>query len=76
MNNSLAFPGIFRGAIDTKAKAINLEMKIAAAHAIAECIPEKDLTPESILPGALNSEIPARVAKAVAKAAMETGVAT
>ncbi|CAD8106348.1 unnamed protein product [Paramecium primaurelia] len=75
VNNSLAFPGIFRGAIDTKAKEINLQMKIAAAYAIANSIKENELSPIRILPGALTAEIPANVARAVAIAAMESGVA-
>jgi len=82
VNNSLAFPGIFRGAIDTRAREINLEMKvsicfnkIAAAYAIANSIKESDLSPIRILPSALTAEIPANVARAVAIAAMQTGVA-
>ncbi|CAD8124597.1 unnamed protein product [Paramecium sonneborni] len=75
VNNSLAFPGIFRGAIDTRAKEINLDMKIAAAFAIADSIKESELSTTKILPGALTAEIPANVARAVAIAAMKTGVA-
>lgn len=70
VNNSLAFPGIFRGAIDTRAKEINLEMKIAAAYAIANSIKESELSTTKILPSALTAEIPANVARAVAIAAM------
>lgn len=70
VNNSLAFPGIFRGAIDTRAREINLEMKIAAAYAIANSIKDSDLCPTRILPGALTADIPANVARAVAIAAM------
>ncbi|CAD8092608.1 unnamed protein product [Paramecium primaurelia] len=75
VNNSLAFPGIFRGAIDTRAREINLEMKIAAAYAIANSIKDSDLCSTRILPSALTADIPANVAKAVAIAAMQTGVA-
>lgn len=61
--------------MDTRAKEINLKMKIAAAYAIANSIKETELSPIRILPGALTADIPANVAKAVAIAAMESGVA-
>lgn len=71
INNSLAFPGVFRGALDAKATKINNEMKISAAHALANCIsPTKD----NILPFTLDKKVVPKVAEAVKKAAMETGV--
>ncbi|MDW7673722.1 MAG: malic enzyme-like NAD(P)-binding protein [Bacillota bacterium] len=75
VNNVLAFPGIFRGALDVKATDINEEMKVAAAYAIAELIDEKDLTPEYVIPAAFDPRVAPAVAKAVAKAAMDSGVA-
>jgi malate dehydrogenase (oxaloacetate-decarboxylating) len=75
VNNSLAFPGIFRGALDVRAKEINDDMKIAAAFAIADMISEEQLAAGTIIPGALDFRIPPAVAAAVAKAAIETGVA-
>ncbi len=75
VNNSLAFPGIFRGALDVRAREINDDMKIAAAFAIAEMISEEQLAAGTIIPGALDFRIPPAVAAAVAKAAIETGVA-
>ena len=71
INNSLSFPGVFRGALDAKATTINNEMKIAAAHALANCInPTKD----NILPYTLDKSVVPKVAEAVRKAAIETGV--
>ena len=71
INNSLAFPGVFRGALDAKATMINNEMKIAAAHALANCInPSKD----NILPYTLDKQVVPKVAEAVKKAAIEAGV--
>lgn len=75
INNVLAFPGIFRGALDVRASDINDEMKIAAAKAIAGYIPEDQLNPEYIIPSALDRNVAKAVAEAVAKAAKETGVA-
>jgi malate dehydrogenase (oxaloacetate-decarboxylating) len=75
VNNSLAFPGIFRGALDTRAREINEVMKLAAAHAIAGLVPDQDLQPERIIPGGLDFAVPPAVAAAVAKAAMDSGVA-
>lgn len=75
VNNVLAFPGIFRGALDVRARDINEEMKIAAAYAIAELIPEKELTPEYVIPSPFDERVAPAVAKAVAKAAQDTGVA-
>jgi len=75
INNVLAFPGIFRGALDVRASDINDEMKIAAAYAIASYIPEDKLTPDYIIPSALDKNVAKAVAKAVAEAAIKTGVA-
>ena len=75
INNVLVFPGIFRGALDCRAKDINDEMKIAAAKAIADYIPENELTADNIIPSALDKNVSAAVAKAVIQAAKDTGVA-
>ena len=75
VNNLLAFPGVFRGALDTLSSDINEPMKVAAAHAIASLIPPHELTPENFIPSALNPLVAREVAWAVAKAAMESGVA-
>lgn len=75
INNVLAFPGIFRGALDVRASDINSEMQIAAAHAIADYIPPEKLAADYIIPGALDKNVPAAVAKAVAKAAVATKAA-
>lgn len=75
INNVLAFPGIFRGALDVRAKDINDEMKLAAAYAIAGLIDEEKLTPEYIIPSPFDPRVAKVVAEAVAKAARETGVA-
>lgn len=75
INNVLAFPGIFRGALDVRASDINEEMKIAAAKAIASLVSEAELTPDYIIPSALNKEVAKVVAKAVAQAAIDSGVA-
>ncbi|MBX2861298.1 MAG: NAD-dependent malic enzyme [Vampirovibrio sp.] len=75
VNNSLAFPGIFRGALDVRAACINDDMKLAAAFAIAELVSEQELAKQQIIPGALDFRVPPAVAAAVAKAAIETGVA-
>ena len=75
INNVLAFPGIFRGTLDVRAKDINDEMKIAAAYAIAGLVDEKDLSPDYIIPSALNKEVVKTVAAKVAEAARKTGVA-
>ncbi len=74
VNNCLAFPGIFRGALDVKARTINEEMNVAAAHAIAGLV-GNDLGPGYILPGAMDFRVPPAVAQAVAQAAMATGTA-
>lgn len=75
VNNVLAFPGIFRGALDVRAKEINDEMKIAAAYAIAELVSEDELKPDFVIPNAFDLRIAPKVASYVAKAAIETGVA-
>lgn len=75
INNVLAFPGIFRGALDVRASDINDEMKIAAAEAIAYLLKEEELTPEYIIPAAFDLRVGPAVAKAVAQAARDTGVA-
>lgn len=75
INNVLAFPGIFRGALDVRASEINDEMKIAAAQAIASFIKEEELSAENIIPSALDKEVSAAVAKAVAQAAKDSGAA-
>jgi malate dehydrogenase (oxaloacetate-decarboxylating) len=74
VNNCLAFPGIFRGALDIRARAINDAMNIAAAQAIAGLVGE-NLSPEYILPGAMDFRVPPAVAEAVARAAMDSGTA-
>jgi len=75
INNVLAFPGIFRGVFDCRAREINEEMKIAAAHALADLIPDDKLSPDYIIPAAFDPAVGPAVAKAVADAARETGVA-
>ncbi len=75
INNVLAFPGIFRGALDVRASDINDEMKLAAAYAIALLVSEEELSPEYIIPEAFDKRVGPAVAAAVAKAARESGVA-
>ena len=75
INNVLAFPGIFRGALDARATTINEEMKVAAAYAIAGIIKDDELTTECVLPDAFDPRVGKEVSAAVAKAARETGVA-
>lgn len=75
INNVLAFPGIFRGAFDVRASDINDEMKLAAAKALAELIPEEKLNGDYIIPEAFDPRVGPEVAKAVAKAARRSGVA-
>ncbi|HIZ22734.1 MAG TPA: NAD-dependent malic enzyme [Candidatus Blautia faecigallinarum] len=75
INNVLAFPGIFRGTLDVRAKDINDEMKIAAAYAIAGLIDEKDLNADYIIPNPFDKRVVEAVSKAVAEAARKTGVA-
>ena len=75
INNVLAFPGIFRGAFDVRASDINEEMKVAAAHALADLISEEELSADYIIPYAFDPKVGPAVAKAVAQAAIDSGVA-
>jgi malate dehydrogenase (oxaloacetate-decarboxylating) len=75
INNVLAFPGIFRGALNVRARQINEEMKQAAAQAIANCIAPSELHPEYIVPSVFNRDVVVRVAAAVERAAIRTRVA-
>ena len=75
INNVVAFPGIFKGALAVRAKDINEEMKRAAARAIAESVPEDKLCADFILPDAFDKSVAEAVAKAVAEAAVQSGVA-
>ncbi len=75
INNVLAFPGVFRGALDVMAKDINEEMKLAAANALASMIPEAELREDYIIPMPFNEDVAPTVASEVAKAAMDSGVA-
>ena len=73
INNVLVFPGLFRGALDVRARTVNTEMMLAASRAIADCVPEDKLSREYILPEAWNRAAHEAVAKAVAEAAVKTG---
>ena len=75
INNVLAFPGIFRGAIDVRATDINDAMKIAAAHAIADLVTPEKLSPDYIIPPATDPDVAPAVAAATARAAIESGIA-
>ena len=75
INNVLAFPGIFRGTFDVHASDINDEMKIAAAHALAELVSDEELSADYIIPAAFDERVAPAVAKAVAEAAIRSGVA-
>jgi malate dehydrogenase (oxaloacetate-decarboxylating) len=75
INNVLAFPGIFRGAFDVRARDINDAMKIAAAHALAGLIADAELRADYIIPAAFDPRVPQAVAQAVAEAARKSGVA-
>ena len=75
INNVLAFPGIFRGALNVRARKINEAMKLAAAHAIARCIPKRQLNPEYIIPSVFNRDVVKCVSDAVEQVAIKTGVA-
>ncbi len=75
INNVLAFPGIFRGALDCRATCINEEMKVATSYALASLIPDGELRADNIIISALNKQVAPVVAEAVIKAAKETGVA-
>ena len=76
INNVLAFPGIFRGALNVRARRINEAMQLAAARAIANCISRRELSPEYIVPSVFNREVVERVATAVTAAAIRTKVAS
>ena len=75
INNVLAFPGVFRGALDVRASRINEEMKLAAAHAIAAVVKPDELSPEYIVPSVFNRDVAPLVAAAVSAAAEQTGAA-
>lgn len=75
INNVLCFPGLFRGLLDVRASQINDEMKVAAAHAIADIISENELHPEYIVPSVFDRRVAMAVAEAVSRTAIETGVA-
>ena len=75
INNVLCFPGLFRGLLDSRARLVNDEMKVAAAHAIASCVGRTELGPEYIIPSVFNKKVAPAVAREVAKAAQRTGVA-
>ncbi len=75
INNVLAFPGIFRGALDCRAKCINEEMKVATSYALASLIPDDEISEENIIISALDKRVAPAVAEAVVKVARETGVA-
>ena len=75
INNVLAFPGIFRGALDCRATCINEEMKVATSYALASLIPDEEITEENIIAPALDKRVAEVVAKAVIKTAHDTGVA-
>ena len=75
INNVLAFPGIFRGALDVRASDINDAMKVAASYALANLVSDEELNPEYIIPAAFDERVKDAVAKAVAQAAIDSGVA-
>jgi len=75
INNVLCFPGFFRGLLDIRARLVNDEMKLAAAHAIASCVGKSELGPEYIIPSVFNKQVAPAVAREVARAAHKTGVA-
>ena len=75
INNVLAFPGVFRGALDCRASDINEEMKLAAAYAIAGLVSEEELSAEYILPAPFDPRVAPAVAAAVCQAAKDSGVA-
>jgi malate dehydrogenase (oxaloacetate-decarboxylating) len=75
INNVLCFPGFFRGLLDARARGVNDEMKVAAAHAIASCVRRSELGPEYIIPSVFNKNVASAVAREVVRAAQRTGVA-
>ena len=75
MNNCLGFPGIFRGALDVRASAINEEMKLAASRALASLVPDEELRPDRVITEVMDDRVVPAMAAAVAEAARRTGVA-
>ncbi len=75
VNNALCFPGFFRGLLDSRAREVNVEMKLAAARALAGCVPPEELAPDYIVPSIFDRRVPEQVAQAVAEAARKTGAA-
>jgi malate dehydrogenase (oxaloacetate-decarboxylating) len=75
INNVLAFPGIFRGALDVRAREINEEMKLAAGEALASVVTPEELSAEYVVPSVFNRDVATTIAEAVAQAAIDTGVA-
>jgi malate dehydrogenase (oxaloacetate-decarboxylating) len=75
VNNALCFPGMFRGVLDVRAKEINDDMKIAAAEAIADGVPERHLNEEYVMPSIFDTSVVRKVARAVGAAARKSGVA-
>jgi malate dehydrogenase (oxaloacetate-decarboxylating) len=75
INNVLCFPGFFRGLLDSRARTVNDEMKLAAAHAIAGCVTRSELSEEYIIPSVFNKAVASAVAEGVARAAQATGIA-
>ncbi|MBI5419023.1 MAG: NAD-dependent malic enzyme, partial [Deltaproteobacteria bacterium] len=75
INNVLCFPGIFRGALDSRASIINEEMKLAAAYAIASCVDKEELSEDYVIPSVFNRKVSPAVAREVSKAAHRTKVA-
>lgn len=75
INNSSVFPGLFRGALDVKARQINEEMKLAAAYALADLLPEGEISPDHVVADVFDSRVPHAVARAVAAAAVRSGAA-
>jgi malate dehydrogenase (oxaloacetate-decarboxylating) len=75
INNVLAFPGVFRGALDVRASTITEAMKVAAAHGIAGVVPDEDLTEDYIVPSVFNRDVSHAVAEAVAREAERSGIA-
>jgi malate dehydrogenase (oxaloacetate-decarboxylating) len=75
INNVLCFPGFFRGLLDSRARTVNDEMKLAAAQAIAACVTRSELSEEYIIPSVFNKNVASAVAEGVSRAAHSTGIA-
>lgn len=75
INNVLAFPGVFRGLLDVRARRVDLDMKVAAARAIAECVPDSDLAADGVVPSVFDAEVVPAVAEAVRRIARDKGLA-